>query len=122
MVRPHARPVREWPTLFPRARSLMSGLEKRDRFAPSKTPYAFLPGSFEVLSGGLARVSGIWAGRKVGHTTAAFGHLTARVSSYEELLETVDMRYGGYCEAKWDGVGLWTPVVLPEKRREALSR
>lgn len=32
------------------------------------------------------------------------------------------MRYGGVCEAKWDGVGLWTPTALPEGRREALCR
>lgn len=99
----------------------MNGLQRLDKFAPSKTPYAFHPDTFIRNPNGLSRVLAVWAGRKNGRTTAATGWLVGRKQeTYEEFIETVDMRYGGGYEGKWDGVSLVTSQAIAESQRQTL--
>lgn len=91
----------------------MSGLVLMDKFAPSQTPYAFIPKSFRSELGYLSVVTAIWAGRKNGRTTVSYGELTNRkVDSFDEFTEKIDMRYGGAYEAKWDGETLITESAV----------
>jgi hypothetical protein len=87
----------------------VNGLVKLDKFAPSQRPYAFLRESFQIDQRGRATVEAIWPGRKSGVTTASFGQLGGyRLSTLDDLIENIDMRYGGYSIGKWDGERLIT--------------
>lgn len=91
------------------------GLVKLDKFTPSKRPYAIDLSSAKRGYSSLY-VDCIWAGRKNGRTTASFGTLNAyRVETVEELIEKIDMRYGGCSFAKWDGDTLITPSGVTQK-------
>ena len=92
---------------------IRDGLVELDKFAPSKRPYAFDRPSFRD-----GYIKAIWAGRKDSRTTASVGTLHAwdgrkTLSSFDEMIETVDMRYGGYSIAKWDGEKLITDQARP---------
>lgn len=99
----------------------MSSLVLMDKFAPSQTPYAFIPKSFRNYMDYLSVVTAIWAGRKNGRTTVSYGTLTAsRVDSFDEFVEKIDMRYGGAYEAKWDGETLITGGAVTTYRHREL--
>lgn len=103
----------------------MNGLERRDKFSPSQTPYAFQRNLYEIHKPHerTAWAYAIWAGRKNGLTTVSIGWLHGRAApTVDEFIDTVDMRYGGSYEGKWDGASLITERAIPENRRQALVR
>ncbi|NIL77645.1 hypothetical protein [Rhodococcus sp. B10] len=82
-------------------------LTKRDKFTPSRTPYAFAPATFDG-----ERVDALWASRKHGETVVTLGSyrlfsFTDRdASDFDSLLSVADTRYGGNWMFRWDGTTL----------------
>ena len=82
-------------------------LTKREKFTPSRTPYAFAPATFDGH-----RVEAIWASRKHGETVVTLGSYRLfsfkerGLTDYAELLPVADTRYGGEWKWVWDGVSL----------------
>lgn len=94
---------------------MSNGLVRLDKFTPSKRPYALDLGAY-TRSHNRLHINAIWAGRKDGRTTASFGSLSAYgIETVEELIEKIDMRWGGDSFAKWDGDILITPSGVTQK-------
>lgn len=98
-------------------------LIRTERPAPSKTPYAILPSTFQPVPHGVGKVAdAIWMGRKRGKTTVSIGTLRfwwqkggcpTPDSTLEECKTKADSRYGGKCHARWDGEHLWVDPAHP---------
>lgn len=95
-------------------------------FAPSKKPYAIDWSTFETresvsrfadgreVAHHIPRVRALWVGRKHGTTYVSEGWLVGRLLDRDQsatigsFMTNFDPRYGGDCEARWNGHDLWT--------------
>jgi hypothetical protein len=93
---------------------------RREKFTHSRAPYAVALDTFKVREAGTrpdgstfysVRVSAFWFRGRVSKPTANLGHLwdVGDFPTVEALLAGWDGRYGGACEARWDGTSLWGP-------------
>lgn len=103
-----------------------------DRFLISRKPYAVdlgsLRGRREDSPQGVnpyyfdGRIDAVWFRRKAGITAACIGTLwdlqhPEPADAAQFLQQHTDGRYGGRCEARWDGTGYWgaeEPDVVAE--------
>lgn len=105
-------------------------MKREEKFLISHAPYAVQLDSFTVeekwatFSGGRVAetpyytitIPAIWFRRKDGILSAHIGTLWGsereRPASAEAwLTDSWDGRYGGNCQARWDGISLWAPDV-----------
>jgi hypothetical protein len=103
------------------------------KFTQSKAPYAVDLGSFVPRRDGTAwsyaRISAVWFRRRRGGwddqmlTVACAGYISeclidpAPRDAADFLERMTDGRYGGNCEARWDGYSLWTEPGWTEEAR-----
>jgi hypothetical protein len=113
-------------------------MRHEEKFTQSRQPYAVLPGLPEAQASGpgtvRVAVAAVWFRRRRGgrggtgelRTVACAGWLWEIYGGTDhppvtvrEFCETVtDGRYGGDCQARWDGTELWAPGA-GESRRAA---
>lgn len=68
-------------------------------------------------------VQAVWFRRKSGVLSAQYGHLwdstTEKPADLLAWIESFrDGRYGGHCNARWDGASLWAPESSWEQMKE----
>jgi hypothetical protein len=99
------------------------GMIREDAFVMSHRPYAVKTDDLFVGAGWPSAVPAVWYRRRRGVTVACYGRLwdlqDPRPATVAEFLNAHDDgRYGGHCNARWDGRALWSDGFLSHEDAE----
>jgi hypothetical protein len=92
---------------------------REERFVQSHRPYAVDLGSLTTDGRSHATLDAVWFRRRAGRAVACIGKLwdvqrPLPTDAEQFLKQHDDGRYGGDCEARWDGERFWSSSQNPE--------